>query len=86
MMMTEVASVDLKLRRAVHVYEFMYSGILYVALMKKRPLGRVEGCVLDVGWRNAGAVQTELLEHVHLSKVCKTAGVRAIENVRGPEK
>jgi hypothetical protein len=48
--MTEVAPVDLKLRRAVHVHECMYRGILYVALLKKRPLGRVEGCVLDVGW------------------------------------
>jgi hypothetical protein len=64
----------------------MYSGILYVALLKKRPLGRVEGCVLEVGWRDSGAVQTELIEHVHHSKICKTAGVRAIENVNGPEK
>jgi hypothetical protein len=77
-MMAEVVPVDLKLRRAVHVHECMYSGILYVALLKKRPLGSVEGCVLKVGWRDSGAVQTELLAHVHHSKVCETAGVRVM--------
>jgi hypothetical protein len=86
----KVTPVGLELGVVVYVHDLVYDEVFHMAFAEETTLTehgrvcigaeafsfrRVVGCAWDVGWRDIGAVQAELLEHEHSSRACEAVGV-----------